>query len=522
MRSPRPPVIGPASGKASPAGWRVRVGRLGVRYVAMIVAITLVSGVILGTSVALISLRNAAEEHQRSLEYAGTVVAASLLPVVADLDPQRIEAQMDGVLATSTRHEIECIRITDPTGVVIAETSHAGACGAVGPPEALTDIFTQPQVVEVPIEVEGLHVADVSIQFRPVGLEGVLVEPLTTTFIVLGAAMVLSALWGGWMVLRLVVEPIGELRDAASLIAGGARSVELESGRGDEIGELARALNHMTQQLAEQEAELMGSYQSLETAFHDKAELARRLERTMSMKSEFVAVASHEIRSPLAVIRLYAEMLEDNEFGELDPQLTDAIEAIVDAVGRLSTIVGSLLDVALLERGLMPIEVSEVDVGGIVEQAVADANVVARRHGVSVVQVGETPEAVMDGDPVRLRQVIDNLVSNAIKYSGGADKVTVSLRVEGDWAVIDVADRGVGVDQADADVLFELFGRVDAADNATVPGLGLGLPIAGRIVKAHGGTVTFRPNPAGSGTVFTVRLPLGAAPVGREGAISVV
>ncbi len=501
---------------------RGRTGSLSVRYIALILVIVIVSGVILGLSVTLISLRNAAEERQRSLEYAGTVVAASLLPVVADLDPQRIEAQLTGILATSKQHEIECIEIVDPAGNVIAETEPQCTCETVEPSTGLIDVFTKPQVVVVPIEVDGLRVAYVSIQFMPVGLGDTLVQPLTTTFVVLGIAMVLASLWEGWMVLRTVVEPIEELRNAAAHIAEGSRDVALDEQRGDEIGELARALNHMTAQLGEQEAELMSSYQSLETAFHDKADLATRLERTMSMKSDFVAMASHEIGSPLSVIQLYSEMLEDNEFGDVDPQLADAVEAIVDAVGRLSTIVASLLDVALLERGLMPIVFGDVDLGVIIEQAVADANVVARRSGVSVVQLGETPDVQLQGDSVRLRQVMDNLLSNAIKYSAGADRVTVALEVEDGGAVISIADRGQGIPDDRADVLFELFGRVDTADNAAVPGLGLGLPISDRIVRAHGGEITFRPNPAGTGTVFVVRLPLRRDTTGAVDSISVV
>lgn len=501
---------------------RVLTGSLSVRYIGLILVIVIVSGAILGMSVTLISIRNAAEERQRSLEYAGGVVAASLLPVVADLDAQRVEAQLAGILATSKQHEIECIEIVDPTGGVIAETQPECTCDLVEPSRALIDVLTKPQVVEVPIEVDGMLVASVSIQFRPVGLEDALVAPLTTTFVVLGLAMVLASLWGGWMVLRTVVEPIEELRDAASHIAMGSRDVSLNDRRGDEIGELAHALNDMTRQLGEQEAELMHSYQSLETAFYDKADLALRLERTMSMKSDFVAMASHEIRSPLSVIRLYAEMLEDNEFGDVDPQLGDAIEAIVDAVGRLSTIVASLLDVALLERGLMPIDISDADLGAIVEQAVADANVVGRRSGISIVQLGEALEVPLRADAVRLRQVMDNLLSNAVKYSAGAHKVTVRLDVEDGWAVIEIADRGAGIPEDRAGVLFELFGRADTADNAAVPGLGLGLPISDRIVRAHGGEIMFKPNPEGSGTVFVVRIPLGQDAAQHPDAISVV
>ncbi len=501
---------------------RIRMSSLSVRYIALIVLIVVVTGIILGGSVTLIALGNAAQERVQSLEYAGTVVAASLLPVIADQDPQRIEAQLSGILELSGMHDIECIEIADSTGAVIADTQDGCTCDLVPPSSGPVDVFTLPQVVRVPIDIDGLLVASVSIQFRPVGLEQALVQPLTTTLVVLGLAMIVSSVWGGWMVLRTVVEPIGGLRDAAMGIAGGARTVDFGTERNDEIGELARTLRDMAEKLEVQEDQLRDSYTSLESAFNDKADLALRLERTMSMKSDFVAMASHEIRSPLSVIRLYAEMLEDQEFGEVDPQLADAVEAIVDAVGRLSTIVAGLLDVALLERGLMSLEYDDIDLADIVEQAVADARIQARDSDDVIEVAEELPSAPLRGDSVRLRQVIDNLLSNARKYTDGPARVTLTLEVEDDVAVLKVIDEGIGIPPDRASVLFELFGRVDATDSAQVSGLGLGLPISDRIVRAHSGEITFEPNPVGKGTVFVVRLPLEEAATGHPDAISVV
>jgi len=303
------------------------------------------------------------------------------------------------------------------------------------------------------------------------------------------------------------VEPIGSLRDAAGRISKGERDVSLDQGRADEIGELARALDAMTGQLQEQEAQIRESYDSLEVAYRQQENLAWRLEQTMGMKSDFVAVASHEIRSPLAVIQLYAEMLEDNEFGETDPKLVEAVGAIVSAVTRLSSIVASLLDVAMLERGLMSLEYSEVALHDVVDQAVEDAKVLGANAGVAVSVEGELSEVTLRGDAVRLRQVLDNLLSNAIKYSEPGSEVVVSMTVSADDVDVRVSDNGRGVPKDRIDVLFELFGRGDTADNADVAGLGLGLPIADRIARAHGGAILFAPNPTGKGTVFIVTLP---------------
>jgi signal transduction histidine kinase len=339
---------------------------------------------------------------------------------------------------------------------------------------------------------------------------------------VLVLTMLVSGLWGGWMVLRTVVEPIEELRDTATSIAEGERDIDVGPVGSDEIGDLAHALEDMTQQLERQERELLDSYRSLEVALHEKTDLAQRLERTIGMKSDFVAVASHELRSPLAVIQLYSEMLEDNEFGDLDPALADAVDAIVSAVGRLSLIVQSLLDVALLERGLMHLQYTDVAVHDIVDQAVTDAGILARAVGVDVSVSGTPAEVYLRGDEVRLRQALDNLLSNAVKYSPEGGQVEVSEDVDGSNVHIRVADRGSGIDPERADVLFELFGRTETRDDAEVTGLGLGLPISDRIVRAHGGTITFEPTAGGKGTTFIVRLPLRGAPDEAPDSIGVV
>lgn len=482
---------------------------LSVRYVGLILLIVVVTGLVLGLGVTLSALGNATTERRQSLEYAASVVATSLLPVIADQDAQRIRARLTDIVETASVNEIECIEITDPSGEIIAESASGCTCEDIDEQLGLLATFTSPQVVRVPVEVDGFRVADVSVQFRPEGLERALVRPMGTTALLLGLAMLVSALWGGWMVLRTVVEPIDELRGAAAKIADGDRDIELDVDRRDEIGELARALKHMTGELQAKESELLTSYASLETAYNEKDELAQALERTMSMKSDFVAVASHEIRSPLTVIRLYAELLAEQEFDETDPRFGEALESMLRATDRLSTIVSGLLDVALLERGLMPLEYSFFDLGEVVEQAVVDAALLGARSGVEVRTADPLPRIELHGDVIRVRQVIDNLLSNAIKYSTEPAVVRVTLTTENTDAVISVADEGAGIAPEEIEKVFGLFNRGDMADNAKVAGLGLGLPISLRIARAHGGDLAYMANPDGRGSIFVLRLPLG-------------
>jgi signal transduction histidine kinase len=291
-----------------------------------------------------------------------------------------------------------------------------------------------------------------------------------------------------------------------------------------DIERLTAELEAVHRQLSERDHALVESYHSLEDAFKRQAALTRELERTMQTRSDFVAVASHELRSPLAVIRLYAEMLEEGEFGEMGPAPQEAIASIVAAASRLTSIVSDLMDVSLLDRGLLPLRFGEVKLDEVVERAVADAVNMGRGWKIDVrMEPGDTG-IVVQADALRVRQVVDNLLTNAIKYSDESNLVTVRLGALEEGAEVRVTDRGRGIPEDKRQVLFALFGKVDMEDNAEQSGLGLGLAISMRIARAHGGSIRFEEGEEGQGSVFVLRLPY-VLPYGADdlpGAVSVV
>jgi signal transduction histidine kinase len=298
-------------------------------------------------------------------------------------------------------------------------------------------------------------------------------------------------------------------------------------GPGDaayEIERLTTELEAVRRQLFERDHALGESYRSLEEAFKRQAALTSELERTMQTRSDFVAVASHELRSPLAVIRLYAEMLEEGDFGEMAPAPREAIASIVAAASRLTSIVSDLMDVSLLDRGLLPLRFGDVKLDEVVERAVADAVNMGRGWKIDVrMEPGDTG-VVVEADALRVRQVVDNLLTNAIKYSDESNLVTVQLAALESEAEVRVTDRGRGIPEDKRQVLFALFGKVDMEDNAEQSGLGLGLAISMRIARAHGGSIRFEEGQEGLGSVFVLRLPykLPEGADGRSGTVSVV
>ena len=178
---------------------------------------------------------------------------------------------------------------------------------------------------------------------------------------------------------------------------------------------------------------------------------------------------------------------------------------------------------ALLDRGLMPLSFGEVALDALVEQTVRDQTAMGAAMGVEV-SVACCPECILvHADELRVRQVLDNLLDNALRYADGSP-VSVSL-VEGDDHVeVRVADRGPGIPEDRRGLLFEAFRRVEAEDDSGASGLGLGLAISRRIAEAHGGTITVEDNvPDGRGTVFVLKLPYhGDQEGGNTARISVV
>jgi signal transduction histidine kinase len=497
---------------------------LRVRWVTWVLIGELVFGLAVGLTVGVYSATLAANSRRDSLEQISRATAAALTPMIADQDIERVQALMDSVLLGSDAETIRCIQVLDGTGAIIIGSSPDGqVCDLPGGTQSAFGILTQAQVIEAPVVVDGFQIGTVVTQFAPPDLSEVLGGHFIAALIVVMSVALVSAPWTAWLVLRTVVEPVAELRDGALQLSEGRRDITLDNGRGDEIGELAVAFDQMIRDLSEKEQQLKESYARLEEAYEDQARAKEALEEIARMKSDFVAVASHELRTPLSVVRLYAEMLEEEELGDLSEESHEAIRAIASAAARLSSIVSDLMDAALLERGLMPLEFSLVEVDETVRAAVRDADTLASVRGVHVLIPDELPEIDAWVDPLRIRQLIDNLLFNAVKYSDGAPEVHVRLRADDGHAEVAVTDFGRGVHKKDRGALFKLFSKLDSQDSRDTAGLGLGLAISARIAEAHGGSISYGENPVGKGSVFTLRLPLGDASMrDREASISVV
>jgi PAS domain S-box-containing protein len=226
------------------------------------------------------------------------------------------------------------------------------------------------------------------------------------------------------------------------------------------------------------------------------------------MKDEFLALVSHELRTPLTSIVGYLELLRDDDEELQSEQGRQFLEVIERNATRLQRLVDDVLFAARAEAGRLALSKREVDVGEVAEGSVTAARPKAHEGGVALLlEADRMPQ--MAADPDRIGQAIDNLISNALKFTPPGGRVDVRVRNLGMSASIEVSDTGLGMSEGDTERAFDRFFRAAATRDHT-PGVGLGLTIVKTIVEGHGGTISVASS-EGAGTTFRIELPLAAA-----------
>lgn len=303
---------------------------------------------------------------------------------------------------------------------------------------------------------------------------------VTYTLLSLTAALALALVIAGWLTATLV-RPIGELRRGMALVAGGDFEPDLRipPERPDELGDLARSFDRMTEQLAE-------------------------LDR---LKAEFVSVASHELKTPLSVIRGYVSLLLDGIYGDVAPQQRKVLGSISDQADRLTRLVQQLLDVSRFEAGGGRIDVRSVDVNAFLGELATSFEALAFQSDIDfrVEADADLPAAIV-ADPDRMNEVVGNLLSNAFKFTPRQGHILLrASRADGGVEFV-VRDTGVGIPADKVSKVFEKFYQIDNEAQPLSVGSGLGLAIAREIVEAHQGTISAE-SEEGRGTTFRVFLP---------------
>ncbi|MFC0503218.1 sensor histidine kinase [Micromonospora costi] len=348
------------------------------------------------------------------------------------------------------------------------------------------------------------------------------VQRLVWIDLLVGGAVLVMLASVGAAIVRTSLKPLVEIERTAAAIAGGdltRRVPDPEEGQEfptSELGRLSRALNAMLTQIEAAftaRAASETAARSAEFAARDAAVAAQaseaRARRSEERMRQFVADASHELRTPLTTIRGFAELYRQGAARE-PGETAGLLRRIEDEASRMGLLVEDLLLLARLDRE-RPISLAPVELPVLAGDAVQAARAVAPDRRIELDIAPGSGPLVVYGDDARLRQVIGNLMTNALTHTPADASVTLRLRAEpGNLAVVEVADTGPGLTREQAERVFERFYRADAARTRRAggnTGTGLGLAIVAALVGAHHGTVEVAETPGG-GATFRVRLPL--------------
>ncbi len=384
----------------------------------------------------------------------------------SEMNGQRfITAEIDGVLKGSD----------GGYGFYDADSGGAGnywlraALNGFSGVNAMTGVYASP--IQNGDNLLGVLVYISQVQEIYENLRDIQIKILTWMALVALAVLVINAL-----VLRTITRPIGELNEGISRMSKGDLSARVRVRGKNEFAGLARAFNSMSE----------------------------RLEQLDASRSQFVSNASHELKTPLSTMKILIETLMYQD--PMDPAMTkEFLTDVNKEIDRLNGIVSDLLTLVNIDSG-MKLNLQELDIGGLLQEQVKRLSPLARENGIELdCQLKELLD--VNGDALKLQQVVYNIIDNAIKYTPRGGEVHCTLNRAGKKAIIRVQDTGVGIPEADLPHIFDRFYRVDKARSRETGGTGLGLSIVKQFVLLHGGNITAKSAP-GKGSTFVIELPL--------------
>lgn len=305
-------------------------------------------------------------------------------------------------------------------------------------------------------------------------------DELLASMVFIAPLIFIASLLVGYWVAGRSLNPLGAMvRELEAITDSRSLHRRLAVERtGDEVARLGNAVNHMFD----------------------------RLERSFAALHRFTAEASHELKTPLMVLRAGVERALRNP--GTPPESLQALDESLMQIGRMAELVDSLLTLARADEGRLPLAVEECDLRELMSEAAETANILAEEAQLEITSSIPAAPVLLLMDRNRIRQLLLNLVTNAVKYTPAGGRVTLGLSDQGDGVTVTVGDTGIGIAAGDLPHIFDRFWRADPARSreGESPGTGLGLAITKWVAEAHGGSITVQSRP-GRGTLFTVALP---------------
>lgn len=279
---------------------------------------------------------------------------------------------------------------------------------------------------------------------------------------------------------KLLISRLTRLNNAVKSFEQDHQLIDINDRSNDEVSDLTRSFSEMS---------------------HRINDYVNKLKEKDALRRELIAGISHDLRTPLAAIKGYAEMLQGNS------EVSETISIVLRNCNVLQKLIDGLFELARLEEVTQKLELSSFSLAELLSDIVAKFSVQAEEKKLSLLMIPPDSNVIVKADPSLLERAISNLVENAILYTPPSGKIELSLKVEKNRAHIKVQDTGVGISEDDLPLIFEKFFRADRSREKDKAGSGLGLAVTKKIVEAHGGEITVS-SLKESGTTFDIILPL--------------
>lgn len=363
------------------------------------------------------------------------------------------------------------LTIVDNFGRISGDSKNQGACNRM---------YGQEYELKYPITIGGttvgkLYVNECMAQEFPTGIERDFLRSVNNSLIWTGLIALLVAIGLSVYVSRRITSPLLEMTKVVHKIQDGDLADRIQVKSSDEVGELSIAFNQM----------------------------AESIQKTEQFRRDMIADVAHELRTPLTMIRGNLEAMQDGVI----PMTKESLDKIHEETILLNRLVDDMRDLSLAEAGELALHRQSTDILEFIKRGAESISARAKELGIDlIVEASENlPELSLDIG--RFSQVLRNLLSNALRFTGAGGSIAIKASRSEDDVLIEVEDTGTGINAEDLPYIFERFYRADKSRARATGGAGIGLTIAKRLIRAHGGSISVASEP-GKGAKFTIRLPI--------------
>ncbi|TLS74809.1 response regulator [Mariprofundus erugo] len=470
---------------------------------------------------AMLQARNSLDELDEMSKKLNETLAHNAEAVTASNHPESLPVirEQQAQLVETTSQIKTLTSIAEQLMALYADGKHPPMTAAIALEKQM-----QPASREAQENIEKLEVGAVNnIATSVTEIRRMIIRDMETAGAVTLTAFLFAMLLA-WIISRSIVRNITRLKQASARIGNGQLDTIIDIDTSDELGELAADINKMAANIEAMTVSRnaltaeIGERKRTEEALTEQKERAEKADRA---KSEFLASMSHEIRTPLHGMLGIAEHLKESG---LSREQRDEVETILASGGALLSLINDILDFSKIEAGQMELEATPFEPCMVVDDVARMLRIKAEEKSILLHQQlpGDRCQLVL-GDPARLRQVLINLVGNAIKFTGKGGTISVALRMQeasdGKVALtFAVTDSGIGIPADRLDAIFDKFTQADSSTSREFGGTGIGLSICRDLIQLMGGTITVA-SQHGEGSTFTIEL---ALPVARQAAAAPV